>query len=234
LFSLSSLRPESNWLRGGRLLSTHTSTDDGVVTSLAVDDKHIVIGMTNCKIHVVEAESGTFIRTLIGHELGVWCLTLVSAGGERVEAPVPSEGSDDEGREMDGVESGGYGGRATYGGADSRRSSDGANAWEGGPMRTVDATSIDATSSQSSHPFPQYHQGASFSTTSLPTTFNNISDVPGMRGFLTSRPKRATKAGEKTDQSDVCGAAKGWGQPHAMIVSGGCDRDVRVWDIETG
>jgi hypothetical protein len=238
--SASSPYAESNWLRGGRLLSTHTSTDDGVVTSLAVDDNHIVIGMANCKIHVFEAESGTFIRTLVGHELGVWCLTLVSAGGERVEVPAPGQkGSDDdeESRGMDGVETGGgfgrYGAFGHGGPIDSRRSSDGANAWEGGPMRTVDATSVDSTTSTNS--FSQFHQGGpASSTTSLPTTFNNISDVPGMRGFLGSRPKRAARFGEKSDQSDVCGAARGWGQPHAMIVSGGCDRDVRVWDIETG
>jgi hypothetical protein len=60
----------------------------------------------------------SFIRTLVGHNLGVWCLTLVSAGGERVEDLFPGqEGSNDngEGREMGSEE---------------------ANARERGPMRS--------------------------------------------------------------------------------------------------
>ncbi|KAH9958504.1 hypothetical protein BGW80DRAFT_1374515 [Lactifluus volemus] len=31
-------------------------------------------------------------------------------------------------------------------------------------------------------------------------------------------------------RSDVAGATRGWGQPGALVVSGGCDKDVRVWD----
>jgi hypothetical protein len=122
--SAPSLHAGSEWLRGGRLLSIHTSNDDGTMTSLAVDDDYIVIGMANREIHVFEAESETFIRTLVGHDLGVWCLTLVSAGCERVEDLLPGqEGSNDngEGREMGSEE---------------------ANAQERGPMRTVDATLV--------------------------------------------------------------------------------------------
>lgn len=35
-------------------------------------------------------------------------------------------------------------------------------------------------------------------------------------------------------RSDVAGATRGWGQPGALVVSGGCDKDVRVWDVRTG
>lgn len=35
-------------------------------------------------------------------------------------------------------------------------------------------------------------------------------------------------------QAAACGTAQGWGQPGAVAVSGGCDRDVRVWDVATG
>jgi len=87
------------------------------------------------------------------------------------------------------------------------------------------------------------------STASLPATFSNISDVTGMGSFLGS--SSAANGGGfggggggtggagggarfRKPQSDVCGAAKGWGQEGAVIVSGGCDRDVRVWDAETG
>lgn len=34
--------------------------------------------------------------------------------------------------------------------------------------------------------------------------------------------------------SDAAGTSDGWGQPGALVVSGGCDKDVRVWDVQTG
>ncbi|KAG6863924.1 hypothetical protein C0993_009867 [Termitomyces sp. T159_Od127] len=35
-------------------------------------------------------------------------------------------------------------------------------------------------------------------------------------------------------QSDPCFASEGWGQPNALVVSGGCDKVVRVWDVHCG
>ena len=35
-------------------------------------------------------------------------------------------------------------------------------------------------------------------------------------------------------QSDPCFASEGWGQPNALVVSGGCDKVVRVWDVKSG
>lgn len=34
--------------------------------------------------------------------------------------------------------------------------------------------------------------------------------------------------------SDPAGASDGWGQPNALVVTGGCDRDFRVWDVKSG
>jgi F-box and WD-40 domain protein CDC4 len=34
--------------------------------------------------------------------------------------------------------------------------------------------------------------------------------------------------------SDPSGTAEGWGQPNALVVSGGCDKDLRVWDVKSG
>jgi hypothetical protein len=34
--------------------------------------------------------------------------------------------------------------------------------------------------------------------------------------------------------SDPACASEGWGQPGALVVSGGCDKEVRVWDVQTG
>ncbi|POW10696.1 hypothetical protein PSTT_05880, partial [Puccinia striiformis] len=75
---------ESNWLRGpGELIAMQTSQNndghEGVVTSLGFDDDWIVVGMATSKIHVFNAHTGEFTRTLTGHELGVWCLALVGS-----------------------------------------------------------------------------------------------------------------------------------------------------------
>lgn len=247
--------PESNWLRGGRLLSTHTSTDDGVVTSLAVDDRYIVIGMANCKIHVFDAGTGTFLRTLVGHELGVWCLTLISAGGERKEAPKRAEEDDDE---MDGS----FFGRAAAGAGSSsssrprphhhrRRSSDGTptattaagaatdGSSGGGAREPVLVGGTDSPFSTGPHGLfgvgvggglsgspSGANPGAGGSTASLPSFDAHFHASASRRAGGAPRPKVA--------QSDVCGASKGFGQSRTLIVSGGCDRDVRVWDAETG
>ena len=34
--------------------------------------------------------------------------------------------------------------------------------------------------------------------------------------------------------SNICFASQGWGQPNSLIVSGGCDKVVRVWDVQSG
>ncbi|KAF5362293.1 hypothetical protein D9756_002048 [Leucocoprinus leucothites] len=34
--------------------------------------------------------------------------------------------------------------------------------------------------------------------------------------------------------SDSTSASQGWGQPNALVVSGGCDKVIKVWDIKTG
>lgn len=72
---------ESNWHRGGRLLTHHVSSENGsVCTCTAMDQRWLVIGMANGKIHVFDARTGLYERTLGGGgtDLGVWCLALVS------------------------------------------------------------------------------------------------------------------------------------------------------------
>ncbi|KAH9947992.1 WD40 repeat-like protein [Amylocystis lapponica] len=34
--------------------------------------------------------------------------------------------------------------------------------------------------------------------------------------------------------SDPSGASDGWGQPNSLVVSGGCDKELRVWDVKSG
>ncbi|KIY51901.1 WD40 repeat-like protein [Fistulina hepatica ATCC 64428] len=117
-----------NWRRGpsSALIKAHAiftyprdegseveSGTPGVITSCALDDEWIVVGLANNRLHVFSCQTGVLARTLVGHTGGVW--------------------------------------------------------------------SVD----------------------------------PNMR-------------------SDPCSAAEGWGQPNALVVSGGCDKKLRVWDVKTG
>ncbi|KAH9479097.1 WD repeat-containing protein pop1 [Psilocybe cubensis] len=45
----------------------------------------------------------------------------------------------------------------------------------------------------------------------------------------------ATGAPDTSDTMGTgTGATRGWGQPHALVVSGGCDKVVKVWDVVSG
>ncbi|KZO92832.1 WD40 repeat-like protein [Calocera viscosa TUFC12733] len=123
-------------------------TTENVVTSLAMDDDYIVVGLANCRVHVYNARSGALFRTLVGHESGVWCLGLASA--------TPKD---------DFIVGGAY--RA--------------------PGLAVERDSQEAWNEE-----------------------------------------------QRRNMADPCGASRGWGNAGPVVVSGGCDRDVRVWDVESG
>ncbi|KAI9700162.1 MAG: hypothetical protein M1820_006944 [Bogoriella megaspora] len=78
---------ETAWRTGGHVQPRQIQPDQGVVTSLHLTDKYIVVALDNAKIHVFDTE-GQHQRTLQGHVMGVWAMvpwgdTLVSGGCDR-------------------------------------------------------------------------------------------------------------------------------------------------------
>lgn len=78
---------EAAWRKGGEAICRHITPDQGVVTSLHLTSKYIVVGLDNAKIHVFNT-NGEHQRTLQGHIMGVWAMvpwddTLVSGGCDR-------------------------------------------------------------------------------------------------------------------------------------------------------
>ena len=78
---------ESAWRKGGQMTARHITPDQGVVTSLHLTKKYIVVALDNAKIHIFNTK-GDHQRTLQGHVMGVWAMvpwddTLVSGGCDR-------------------------------------------------------------------------------------------------------------------------------------------------------
>lgn len=78
---------ESAWNKGGRCAQRHITPDQGVVTSLHLTAKYIVVALDNAKIHVYDT-NGDNQKTLQGHVMGVWAMVpwddiLVSGGCDR-------------------------------------------------------------------------------------------------------------------------------------------------------
>lgn len=78
---------ETAWRIGGKVDQRQITPDQGVVTSLHLTDKYIIVALDNAKIHIFDVE-GRHLRCLQGHVMGVWAMvpwgdTLVSGGCDR-------------------------------------------------------------------------------------------------------------------------------------------------------
>ncbi|EGE09007.1 cell division control protein 4 [Trichophyton equinum CBS 127.97] len=78
---------EAAWRKGGTVVTKNITTDQGVVTSLHLTPKYIVVALDNAKIHIFNTE-GEHQRVLQGHMIGVWAMVpwddlLVSGGCDR-------------------------------------------------------------------------------------------------------------------------------------------------------
>lgn len=78
---------DTAWKHGGVMEHRQITPDHGVVTSLHLTDKYIVVALDNAKIHVFDTD-GNHQKTLQGHVMGVWAMVpwddlLVSGGCDR-------------------------------------------------------------------------------------------------------------------------------------------------------
>jgi F-box and WD-40 domain protein CDC4 len=137
----------------------------GTVTSTAMDSDWLVVGLANTKIHIFSARTGVLARTLVGHESGVWAVSLISKGGG--DARPDGMWVDDDNEDSEPLD-------------------------DAIPKRFRTALGLD------------------------------------------QRKRKYVRLGGMGKKSDSCGASDGWGQPNALVVSSGCDKIVRVWDVKTG
>jgi F-box and WD-40 domain protein CDC4 len=215
-----------NWRSGGHLLRSHRlpvvhSDSSGVITSVALDAEWVVVGLANCKILVFSAVTGVLTRTLVGHDLGVWAVNLVSRDGYW------GGSSADEGMEAGGSGQGQPGRRRSGSGTRGRR-------WRSADLEELGEAVARMTVSVSVS--AQGLAGVDVDAHGL-----EHSVPPSLRYTLgLGIPRVRRPEAEMGDEegvgkrSDPAGASEGWGQPNALVVSGGCDKVLRVWDVKTG
>ncbi|KAI8639783.1 WD40-repeat-containing domain protein [Parasitella parasitica] len=68
---------DAAWNQGGKVTPCENQVVQGLATSLQMDDTFIVIGCDNNHIEVFDAKNGKYIRSLLGHEGGVWTLQFI-------------------------------------------------------------------------------------------------------------------------------------------------------------
>lgn len=179
--------------------------------------------MANSHIHIFDGTTGAFCRSLAGHEAGVWTLVLVTppAKPKAKVSPDSSVGSSARVKKpMPRSKAGGF-----------RRASFNSDRY----TANVPPTQGDSNTSTSQGGF-----GTSWLHRSGTSNGPGIVRPSTVMGITEEEPSRSSETGEGSDgmpiprQSDVCNAARGWGDERALIVSGGCDRTLKVWDAATG
>ncbi|KAG6859976.1 hypothetical protein C0995_001079 [Termitomyces sp. Mi166 len=226
------------WQKGGRILRTHRlpmlsspplppshpspqpntnprthsppQPDSGVVTCIALDPSWIVVGLASSRIHIFSARTGVLARTLVGHESGVWGLCLVSAFGR--------------GRE----------GTRTRKKARGGKKDDGL--WKSLPSVLRTAVGLGSENDLDDDDDDETVKLDSDSNSNSDTDTDSYSDsVDGETDDQPTNPRSTWKERYVPErQSSPCFASEGWGQPNALVVSGGCDKVVRVWDVKSG
>lgn len=218
-------------------------------------------------------------RTLVGHELGVWGLCLVSRGGYRLADPHKSrakrtktrstssgkaESSDpsleehkkstsrspstqdlrasSSKRSMRSL-------RARVAGIDLHPQFDDRDGMHVMPSESLEvlispamriALGLDALSDSEHEDNEDGHSGCGA----------DVEPILHEREDSTHRHDHARRRGSAEEEdlpgigvdparnpdkpSSMCYSSQGWGQPNSLIISGGCDKVVRVWDAESG
>ncbi|KAJ8090270.1 hypothetical protein PM082_018866 [Marasmius tenuissimus] len=239
-----SYRLMTNWQDGGRLLRTHrtpttiANTSDNVITSLALNEEWVIVGLANSRIHVFSGKTGVLARTLVGHDSGVWAVCLIAPNGKetRREAANPASGVDQTPRNSASPP------------PRSRHS------WDELPANGRSSPAGWTTQTRSRRkqklfiaPFDEDeeqdrpdddHYVPSAMRVALGLGPEDITD-DGDAG-LEDVPNNSEEAlprmpyPDSGKPSEPSGCSEGWGQPNAIVVSGGCDKTLRVWDVMSG
>lgn len=66
---------DTAWKQGGTVCENQIG--NGLATCLQMDDNYTVVGCDNNQIQVYHSSTGKYLRSLVGHEGGVWALQFI-------------------------------------------------------------------------------------------------------------------------------------------------------------
>lgn len=228
-----------NWRHGGNLLRTHrvpTSTlnpalsnsnnqdansislrhsteQSSVITSLSLSPAYIVVGLANHNIHVFSAKTGVLVRTLVGHQAGVWGVWLVSGGGRMCGTRTAPRHKHEEGL----YQSLPLSLKLALGLSDQNGDAE---------LRETGSDEDDVASTCSSCDYePDYYD--------LSLDYSSPNNSLDYEDTCESSRKRKDRHSSYYTKSTTS-ISPGFGQPNSLVVSGGCDKVIKVWDLKTG
>jgi F-box and WD-40 domain protein CDC4 len=274
-----------------------------VITSVALDSSYIVVGLANSKIQVFSAKTGVMVRTLVGHELGVWGVCLITRGGW-MWGQGGRDGEGDDGNKgedtgkgkgkkkepdakgakplerganasMRGLRAGMAGLNVRDGldhllspgmryalgldaldeassngsGGEETNNDEEEDEEEGKVFNEDEADEVDGflhderrgepsrgnyqQDGQESHHHYRRQSGSGESYYTYDAASHHQPEAHAQEtGY--AQENAYEKAQETETPSNMCYSSIGWGQPSSIVVSGGCDKVLRVWDVESG
>jgi hypothetical protein len=208
--------------------------------------------MANCRIHIFDASTARYKCTLEGHERGVWTLVLVSPstsepGDDDYPSSTPNPYKQGPPQSFSGRGVGRSAGNYRDEGR-SRRASTGTGQtiWGTPPTQIPESATTYQPPNIGFDPAsvpPSMGSRFAFGPSSSGNSeANDIHRSASASAYLGNqgqrRPGRTVHPTKRMKSSDVCGSARGWsekglGSRH-LVVSGGCDRHLKVWDVSTG
>lgn len=184
------------------------------------------------------AKTGVLARTLVGHEGGVWGVWLVEAGGRWGGGIRRKKGAEGKGKGKERENAADEG--STQGREVPERSSS-TEAWEDGLAAYWDAVKREGKEDSSTGTQTNTHTGTSPDNAippSMRTALGLIDESSSDYEYDLGPPDPSSThpaAGTGTPMlTDECSTTPGWGQPNALVISGGCDKVLRVWDLKSG
>ncbi|KAF5342770.1 hypothetical protein D9758_017027 [Tetrapyrgos nigripes] len=227
--------------------STESSSTTGatIITSLTLSSHWVICGLANSRIHVFSAKTGVLHRTLVhrtvyeetGREgtgknegrsregrsgaLGVWCLGLIEGWEEAVE--------DTHGEDLDaGSDSDSKGkGRQRVGKARERETIGG---WKWQGTEYPDDPSRMLT--------PELRVKLGLPPTPLPMSTpipnSSLPHFPPHSSNSTFNPPTGHDPSFQGLRSTPTHTSISFGNPRALLLSGGCDKTLKLWDVESG
>jgi F-box and WD-40 domain protein CDC4 len=165
-----------------------------------------VVGLANSSIQTFDVRTGKRTKSLKGHTSGVWAVCLVEPGGEWAGGPEGDEDHDDW-----VLHSQSY-------------ADDTEDCVPSSPDSFEPGQFGEESRDMNSHPPPVSQMP--------PTPPRKPRQSPWYSSYELGTLDDPVEMEEKP--SDMAFASDGWGQSNTIVVSGGCDKDVRVWELPSG